>query len=325
MVMRFIFRADASREIGSGHVMRSSVLAEEAISRGFECIFVGQILGLDWVSERIANLGFSQVVADECFFKADKNSDVLVLDTYSIPVPNKFIDKRNWKLVLSIRDAITPKYESDVELRPGLVAVHSKHETPKILSGPGHVLIRKGIEKSVKKESLGGVTKVLVVGGGSDRFGFVPAIMGVINSIKLDLEVHAFGDGRITEDSRSLFFRHPIGSNLDLIANDVDVVLTTASTLSFEFIAREIPTGIVCSVDNQEEYYNQLGRLGYALQLGIYNSSGAWEFNLPVIKELLESQDRRQSLRDATHALIDFKGAARVIDDLLALVALDNS
>jgi len=49
--VRFIFRADASREIGSGHVMRSLALAEEAISRGFDCIFVGKISDLDWVSE----------------------------------------------------------------------------------------------------------------------------------------------------------------------------------------------------------------------------------------------------------------------------------
>jgi spore coat polysaccharide biosynthesis predicted glycosyltransferase SpsG len=323
--MRFIFRADASREIGSGHVMRSSVLAEEAISRGFECIFVGQILGLDWVSERIAGLGFSQIVADECFVKTDKQSDILVLDTYSMPVSNPFIDKKNWRLVLSIRDAITPKYKSDIELRPGLIAVHSKDETPMVLSGAKFALIRKGIQKSKKKKSLGEVTKVLVVGGGSDPLGFVAAIVGVINSMNLSLEVHAFTDGIITEHSRVQFVRYPIGANLDLIANDVDVVLTTASTSSFEFIAKEIPTGVVCSVDNQDEYYDQLGRLGYALQLGVYNSSGAWEFNLPLIEELLGSQERRQSLREAIHSLIDLKGAARVIDALLALDVTDNS
>ena len=89
--MRFIFRADASREIGSGHVMRSSVLAEEAISRNFECIFVGRISGLDWVSERIANLGFSRVIEDERLFDVDRELDILVLDTYSIPVSSQHL------------------------------------------------------------------------------------------------------------------------------------------------------------------------------------------------------------------------------------------
>jgi hypothetical protein len=63
--MRFVFRADASREIGSGHVMRSSVLAEEAISRGFECVFIGKISDLDWVAKRISTLGFTQVLSEE--------------------------------------------------------------------------------------------------------------------------------------------------------------------------------------------------------------------------------------------------------------------
>ena len=115
------------------------------------------------------------------------------------------------------------------------------------------------------------------------------------------------------------FIKHPIGSELDLIANDVDVVFTTASTSSLEFIAREIPAGVVCSVDNQVEYYEQLGQLGYAAQLGIRNSNARWEFDQTAIKELLESQEKRNSLKEATRALIDLKGAGRVIDTLVSL------
>ena len=317
--MRFIFRADASEEIGSGHVMRSSVLAEEAISRGFECIFVGNISGLGWVSERIDKLGFSQIISDDCFFKSDPGSDVLVLDTYSISPSNRFIAKKNWKLVLSICDALTPNYESDVEVRPGLFRSQTDHHVPIILSGPDNVLIRKDIGKSNKENSIGEVLKVLVVGGGSDPFGFVQAIAQALGSINMELEVHTFTNGETPEDSRVRFVKYPIGFDLDRIANEVDVVFTTASTSSLEFIAREIPTGVVCAVDNQVDYYNQLGQLGYVSQIGMYNSNQVWDFNLPLISELLESQEKRDSLKDATRGLIDLKGAARVIDTLLSL------
>lgn len=317
--MRFIFRADASREIGSGHVMRSSVLAEEIISRGFECIFIGNISGLDWVSERIANLGFSQLIEEDFSFLPDNKSDVLVLDSYSIPVSSEFIAKKKWKLVLSLRDAITPKYESDVELHPGLVSVYSESNATVILSGPEHVLIRKGIEKSRRKKSVTDVPKLLIMGGGSDPFGFVEAIAEVVSSMELNLEVHMFTDSRVPMNSRSRFVRHPIGLNLDLIANDVDIVFTTASTSSLEFIAREIPTGVVCAVDNQRDYYIQLGRLGCALQLGSYDSNGAWIFDLPLIRELLQSQGRQIALKESSRSLIDLKGAARVTDALIKL------
>lgn len=317
--MRLVFRADASREIGSGHVMRSSVLAEEAISRGIKCIFVGKISELDWVSERIANLGFLQVISDESAFVANAETDILVLDSYSIPVDNAFIAKENWKLVLSICDQITPKYVADLKLRPGLEKLDELKDEPVVLSGPDYILIRKGIEKSRRKIGASEIPKVLVVGGGSDLFGYVRAVSHVIDSLRLSFEVHVFTNDFIPTGFSMGFVIHPIGSDLDSIAGDVDVVLTTASTSSLEFIAREVPTGVVCAVDNQENYYEQLGRLGYASQIGVRNHAGDWDFNLEAIRELLTSPAKRDSLTESARGLVDLRGAARVIDALESL------
>jgi len=315
--MRFIFRTDASREIGSGHVMRSSVLAEEAISRGFECIFVGEIWNLDWVSERIASTGFSKIIADESSFESAAESDILILDSYTIPVSSPFIEKKNWKLVLNISDEITPLYNADIELRPGLETSHREKRAPIMLSGAKYILVRKEIKKSKRVLDSDRSTKVLIVGGGSDPFGFVREISDVVHSTNFNLEIHAFLDGVIPNDSGTKFVSHPIGSELDTIAGEVDVVLTTASTSSLEFIAREIPTGVVCAVDNQEGYYEELGRLGYASQIGIRNRDGFWDFDVDSLSELLGSQKLRDSLKDATRGLIDLKGASRVIDLLI--------
>lgn len=314
--MRFIFRADASREIGSGHVMRSSVLAEEAIFRGYECIFIGQISDLDWVTERILTLGFSKVLTGEQSFISNTESDVLILDSYSIPVSNPFITKGNWKSIMTICDEITPNYVADVELRPGLEKLGEAQHLPVVLTGPEYVLIRNGIVKSDRSQGAGARTKVLVVGGGSDPFGFVKAVADEIRSLNLDVEVHLFTNDEFSSGSEVDFVIHSIGSELDLVANDVDVVLTTASTSSLEFIAREIPTGVVCAVNNQEDYYEQLGRLGYASKIGTRNPSGDWEFNIGALKELLESQEKQRALKKSVAGLIDLKGSARVIDFL---------
>jgi spore coat polysaccharide biosynthesis predicted glycosyltransferase SpsG len=298
--------------------MRSSVLAEEAILRGYECIFVGEILDLDWVKDRILNMGFSKVIAAESLFDIDKNCDILVLDSYTIPVSSQFVAKKHWKLVLNIRDATTPHYESDIELRPGLIPDNSRLKYPRILSGPEHVLIRRGIGKSTRKKSLGAELKVLVVGGGSDPFGFVTAITNVIGCMDLNLEVHAFSEDAIPIHTRTKFIRHSIGAELDSIAGDVDLVFTTASTSSLEFIAREIPMGVVCAIENQMEYYEQLGKLGYVSQLGFRNLDNCWEFNVGEIRELLESHLKREFLKESVCGLIDLKGAARVIDALVS-------
>ena len=323
--MRFIFRADASREIGSGHVMRSSVLAEEAISRGFECIFIGKISGLDWVAERINTLGFTQVLSDESSFVAQPATDILILDSYSIPVSNPFIAKINWKFVMGICDQISPKYMVDIELRPGFEKAKKGGTKPELLCGPKYILIRQGILKSKEIKNGSWRTRVLVAGGGSDPFGFVPAIAEVINSLHLKLEVHLFTNEEISTEISSGFIIHPLGGELDIIAAEMDAVLTTASTSSLEFIAREIPTGVACLIDNQEDYYEQLGRLGYATQIGIRTYAGAWEINVEAIRDLLSNQEKRDALKKSVKGLIDLKGASRVIDILVDYKADKNS
>ena len=315
--MRFIFRADASREIGSGHVMRSSALAEEAISRGFECIFIGKILDLDWVAERIETLGFTQVLSDETSFVPDTAKDVLVLDSYSIPVSNAFIAKINWKFVMSICDRMTPNYKVDIELRPGFEKTRGGEATPELLCGAKYILIRQGILKSNTKKVYSETTKVLVVGGGADPFGFVPAIAEVIKSLNMKLEVHLFTNEEISEEFSKGFIIHPIGGELGVLAQDIDAVLTTASTSSLEFIAQEIPTGVVCLIDNQEDYYEQLGRLGYATQIGIRTQAGAWEINVEALEVFLGSQEKRDALKQSIMGIIDLEGASRVMDFLV--------
>ena len=89
--MRYVFRADASQSIGSGHVMRSSAIAEELIARGEIVIFVGQISNVPWLAQRINNLGFSQILSSPESFMSNPITYVLILDSYIVTVEEIFI------------------------------------------------------------------------------------------------------------------------------------------------------------------------------------------------------------------------------------------
>jgi spore coat polysaccharide biosynthesis predicted glycosyltransferase SpsG len=102
--MRIVFRADASKDIGSGHVMRSSAIAEEAIRRGITCIFVGKISELAWVDDRIKNLGFAEVHEYPKEFSPELNRDILVIDSYKIHPDDEFVQEQSWNKVVSIFD-----------------------------------------------------------------------------------------------------------------------------------------------------------------------------------------------------------------------------
>ena len=314
--MRIVFRADASPQIGTGHVMRSSVLAEEAISRGHDCVFVGSIINLDWVTARVSTLGFSALHQSEEEFGNNHSNDLLVIDSYTISPQSEFIRPGNWSFILSIRDDISPKYTSDVELRPSLEQTPNLYSKPKILSGPNFLLIRSCISKSSFYRQDNIHLRVLIVGGGADSFGFTRAISEILLELDQNIEIHYFSNSQIASPRVSGFVFHSLGPELDVWADKVDLVFTTASTSSFEFIAREVPTGVACAVDNQKENYEQLGRLGVAAQIGTMDFKGEWKLDLLEIKNLVENSSRRAKLRLTTEGLIDLKGASRVVDFL---------
>ena len=110
-----------------------------------------------------------------------------------------------------------------------------------------------------------------------------------------------------------------IGKQLDEIIQNVDLVLTTSSTSSLEFLARGLCVGVACAVDNQKQNYDFLGQIGAAAQIGFRNSFNEWKLEIEVIHALLTSSRLRQNLQAKSHGLIDFNGAQRIVDAINSL------
>ena len=315
--MRFVFRAEASMTIGSGHVMRSSAIAEEAIARGIPSFFVGKISDLTWVSERIRGLGFIQVLENSSEFIPDKNRDILIIDSYEIPTDDVFVQLRNWSKVVSIFDELTPDYSCDLRIHPGLTKAWPEPYSGRTLSGPEFVPLRKSIKIS-SAHTLEGTLEVLVVGGGSDAYGFVPAVVNVLTKLPQDFHATLFTNSFSGMDLDKRFSVFEVGLNLDLVAAAADLVFTTASTTSLEFLARGSAVAIGCAVDNQELYYKELSDGNYAAPIGKF-SIDSWVLDTEMIKELVSSESLRTNLKANSVNLIDLYGAKRNVDEILKL------
>jgi len=315
--MRFVFRADASMTIGSGHVMRSSAIAEEAIARGIPSLFVGKISELAWVSERVRGLGFTQVFENSSEFIPDKNGDILIIDSYEIPTDDVFVQLRNWSKVVSIFDELTPDYSCDLRIHPGLTKAWPKRFSGSTLSGPKFVPLRKSIMNSTEHTPKG-TLEVLVIGCGSDAYGFVPAVVNVLTKLTQDFHATIFTNSFLGMDLDERFSLSEIGLNLDLVANAVDLVFTTASTTSLEFLARGSVVAIGCAVDNQELYYKELSGGSYAAPIGKFLNN-VWHLDTELIQELFSSETLRTKLRGNSADLIDLDGAKRIVDEILKL------
>jgi spore coat polysaccharide biosynthesis predicted glycosyltransferase SpsG len=324
--MRYILRADASQSIGSGHVMRSSAIAEELIARGECVVFVGQISDLPWVKERITSLGFSHIYRDPENFSSDPTTDILLLDSYEIAVDDPFIRLKKWLRVVVIVDQLTPDYSCHLRIHPGLDSSWIGDSSIPILAGPQYIPFRSSILINIAKPKKNSeAIKVVVVAGGADPHESVLQLSRILTNFTEPFEAYLFTNSLDKFPSDSRFHFCEIGLSLDEVSKDADLVLTTSSTSSLEFIARGLCVGIVCAVENQKQHYDDLGQIGIAAQIGTRTRSSIWEIEINTIQRLITDSGFRASLTEKAHGLIDFHGAHRIAEAMFALSNVNSN
>jgi spore coat polysaccharide biosynthesis predicted glycosyltransferase SpsG len=298
--------------------MRSSAVAEELIARGREVIFIGAISDVPWVASRIMSLGYSQILESSNTFVSDPGNDVLILDSYTVPIEDEFIQQKHWRCIVAISDDLTPTYQADLIIHPGISDEWKPNRAVKFLTGPKYIPFRKSIKKKVKDLSIKETLQILVVGGGTDPFNFAEEICLALKNIQGQFHVTIFSNNHLLAQIDSRFTIVQIGFQLDVEASDADLVFTTASTTSLEFIAREIPVGLGCAVDNQQEYYESLAAAEVAIPVGEF-SEGRWKLDHAKMADLINSGELRKTLEQKSAGLIDLKGAERIADEILKL------
>jgi spore coat polysaccharide biosynthesis predicted glycosyltransferase SpsG len=317
-IVRYILRADASQSIGSGHVMRLYAIAEELIARGEKVIFVGNISEVPWLEQKILGIKLSEIFHECLEFNPNPNTDILILDSYHIPIQHSFLYNEKWKSIVTIADASTPSYNTDLLIYPSVTLSWNFSENKRVLAGPKYIPLRKSIIKNNPHKIVKSNLEIVVVGGGTDYNNFVGEIATVLVNLPNKIQVSLFSE-RVKDlvlDSRFTVF--PFGAELDEKAKTADLVFTTASTSSLEFIARGIPIGIGCAVNNQEQYYESLCNMNIASPIGRY-LNGTWQIDLAKIKELINNSNLRKELSLSCANLIDLNGAKRIADEVIKL------
>ena len=311
--MRIILRADASSSIGTGHVMRSLAILEEFKARKLELVFIGKIEEANWLTTKIRDFGFSEILESENEFGSKIKSDILILDSYTIPVDNPFVTNNDWKKIIVLCDEQTPSYQADLYIHPGLEVNWFKSPNRRILYGPNYIPLRKVISKNKKSNPA---LKIVIVGGGTDPANFVESVAALLSRSSAEFDAACFTPNEPTVRLDARFTRLSIGADLDFYANNADLAFTTASTTGLEFIAREIACGVACAVDNQKQYYRVLVDNGVAYPIGTIEGS-TWKLDEPAIIKLLESPELRKGLTDRCKNFIDLNGATRIVDEIL--------
>lgn len=315
--LRFIFRADASDLIGTGHTQRSLGLIMELLELGYDVVFVGDTSEIPWVTDQIKSLGFSKILSNEQDLISNSKTDILILDSYIIPVDSEFINKSKWLLVVVIHDLHTPEYNSDLIIYPGVSKNITVKENAKLLAGPRYTMLRKSI-KHLPVKSKSSALVVTVVGGGIDKTGFAREMSKHLKVLPGVFQVNFFTNDAPGIESDLRFATYDFGNKLDEIGNISELIFCTASSTALEFVARGAAVGIVCAAVNQEQYYEVLPKLGVAEAVGVYRD-GKWVLDSRVIENLVSTKALRDQLSKKSLELIDFDGAKRVVNEIMNL------
>lgn len=298
--------------------MRCIALFEQIKKRGYPSVFVGSFSDMAWTKQRVIDFGFSQIVDNPRDFVGQPKSDVLILDSYLIPIDDPFLSKHLWNKTIALVDEQTPPYKVDLIVHPTLKQVLKSNYPQEVLFGPAYFPIRNEIKKIEYLGSKSGIVDVIVVGGGTDYENFSEVIAKNLMDIETKFTAKFISDNQSIEQMDSRFEVFRLGTHIESLISQCTLALTTASTSAVEFIAREVPTGIVRAVDNQGEYFDYLSSQNLAMPIG-ERRDGSWIIDQRTILDLIGNLNSQNRLRLNMAGLIDLKGSERIMDRILQL------
>lgn len=275
--MRVTVRADASIEIGTGHVVRCLTLAQELRARQADVCFVtsSQSGNLD---TEIIRQGFSVQRSPPA------QSDWLVVDHYDLAAPYETAQRARARRIMVIDDLADRVHDCDLlldqnlydgaELRYSkLVPAHAA-----VLTGPRFALLRAEFlaarEQAQPRTSL---RNLLVFFGGSDPTdetskSLRALVIAGLQGVRVTVIVGASNPHRAAIESLAKTIEHCVVQGpTTRIANlflQADLAIGAGGTTTWERCCLGLPTIVIAVAANQREVSRMLMSRGYQRFLG---------------------------------------------------------
>ena len=338
-VQRLLIRADASLEIGAGHLMRCLALAQGWRTQGGVVTFL-TACRLDSLNARLTASGFelerleaapgSDADLDQTYQTAERTGAAwVVLDGYQFSAKFQDLLKRNGTRVLAIDDyGQADHYSADLILNQNLHANEGLYRPrdphTSLLLGTRYVLLRPEFQSWIgwKREVSEVGRKILITMGGSQTTHVTLRVLEALRLIERpDLEVEAVLGGGSSELHQfqeitkgfggSIRFHQNVSKMSELMAW-ADIAVAAGGTTTWERALLGLPSLIVVLADNQRDLAESAQNMGLGWNLGPSDS-----LNVPALADTL----RRFLLDSATRAsmaqrgpeIVDGHGTGRVI------------
>ena len=326
---KILFRCDSSSVIGTGHVTRSFALAEVFALNGWEVTFSGDFEAPKWIFGFLKKIENVIIEKPTKTIKQNKNYEVVVFDSYSFESGEVNTLCKSGSIIVSIVDDISPKIKADV-----YVSTLPTQYLPKFIDGsnclfgPEYALIRKeiilnhhrnsDIRNNVKQKNTLGLFS-----GGSANKEFLEIILKQLISELSGWNIKIFSERIdfkhiIKQDTKLEFI--PPKSDFYHELNDVNLVISSASVSSWEFISMKIPLAVYGIYRNQKSAYEFIVSEGYAYGLGFVENYTEFVLNDVNFKNALDKISNKKESLYQTKKIIDGNGPIKIYDEVIKLI-----
>ncbi len=337
--MTLVIRADATREMGTGHVMRTLAIAQQWLRLGYgEVILIGAIQS-KMLEEIVKGEGLRVVAA-----QGDQALSIMseytgndriwcVADGYHFSEAYlRSILERGFRLMLVDDLGNRTSYPATALLNANFYAAEVKYPESSVhyLIGPAYALLREEFRarNGIEKKQPNVAQRLLITIGGSDPAGLTPKVVeavSLVQGLSFDVKV-LLGPSAppdlippsVIRDSyhRFSFLR---GTNrISDLMEWADMAITAGGATCQELAYMQVPFLVVAVADNQEPGVSWLLSRGLAASLGGRSDAEVTEM-ADSIQKLAIDVEKRRFQAESLSRLVDGQGAVRVVRFMGAL------
>lgn len=327
-----VIRADATAAMGVGHVMRCLSLAQAWAGAGGRAVFLSHCES-EHLRKLIAASGFgfaalTRASADPA--ELDALSALLPVESAWVVLDGYHFDDAYQTAIralgcrLAVLDDMNhlARYDADVVLNQNPNAASLPYNTKALLlAGTEYALLREEFlqRRPAARQHSAHVRNVLVSMGGGDGRGAISVALGLLRNVECDevrvalgpaspaaVDFEPHGDRQWAGRVRLL--RCPDMPELMAWA---DAALSAAGSTCWELAFMGVPAALIVLADNQARIAARLHESGAALNLGRLEDLRADA--VPALRRFFDSPDVRSGLSCRAQALVDGRGAERVV------------
>ncbi|WP_282611373.1 UDP-2,4-diacetamido-2,4,6-trideoxy-beta-L-altropyranose hydrolase [Pelagibius sp. Alg239-R121] len=332
------FRADASEQIGSGHLMRCITLADTLKESGAQTRFLCHDLP-DSMWQLVKARGHQLMsvkspetdAAASSHLLSDRHWDWLIVDHYGLDIQWETFLRRRSSKIMVIDDLANRRHDCDMLLdqnyRKSDRGRYANLVPPScsLRLGPKYALLHRDYARlRASAEPRESVKRLLIYFGGSDLADLTSrSLRAAVSLGRTDLKIDVVSSQisprsnevrKIADDHPSITCHQNLPSLAPLIAAS-DLSIGAMGSTSWERMCLGVPTIGVILADNQKEVAAELQEANLAVCLGTQENVNE-EMIAGRLRRVVQSRDFR-TWSERCMSLCDGRGTHRIAESLI--------